>query len=220
MSDVSRMNETAESDLRSGRLPVGKVREVPVEWLRPTQMAVGMRAVKYKRRKIEHRAKQIEKVINAKPIPTVRGPGGELFIVDHHHFGLALWHHGIDRACIRVIEDSSALAAADFWRAMEASGRVYLYDEEGERVTPRRLPTWLHGLRHDPFRDIAWTVREAGGFQKSPTPYAEFQWANFFRDRISLPMVRRNYDAAIERAIRLCRSREASGLPGYAASCR
>lgn len=196
--------------------PLGKVRRVPVEWLRPTQMVVGMRAVKFKRHKIEERStKRIEKVLSGKPIPTVRGPGNELFIVDHHHFGLALWQSGVETAYIRVIDDISALSASQFWRRMEANGRVYLYDEEGQRVSPDRLPTWLHGLRHDPFRDIAWAVREAGGFSKSPEPFAEFRWANYFRDHISIRAVRRNYEGAIAKALALTRSREARALPGY-----
>jgi hypothetical protein len=196
--------------------PLGKVRQVPVEWLRPTQMAVGMRAVKFKRRKIEQRGgKRIEKVLSGKPIPTVRGPNNELFIIDHHHFGLALWQSGVESAYVRVIDDISALSASQFWRRMEANGRVYLYDEEGRRISPDRLPTWLHGLRHDPFRDIAWAVREAGGFSKSPEPFAEFQWANYFRDHIPIRTVRRNYEGAIAKAMALTRSRDARALPGY-----
>lgn len=196
--------------------PLGKVRRVPVEWLRPTQMVVGMRAVKFKRHKIEERSsKRIEKVLSGKPIPTVRGPDNELYIIDHHHFGLALWQSGVESAYVRVIEDISTLSRNQFWRRMEANRHVYLYDEEGQRIQPEHLPTWLHGLRHDPFRDIAWTVREAGGFSKSPEPFAEFRWANFFRDHIPVSVVRRNYDGAIARALALTRSHDARDLPGY-----
>lgn len=196
--------------------PLGNVRRVPVEWLRPTQMVVGMRAVKFKRRKIEERStKRIEKVLSGKPIPTVRGPDNELYIVDHHHFGLALWQSGVESAYVRVIDDISALPRRQFWRRMEASGRVYLFDEEGQRISPEHLPTCLRGLRHDPFRDIAWAAREEGGFAKSPEPFAEFRWANFFRDRIPASLVLGNYDRAISKALKLCRSREAGGLPGY-----
>lgn len=193
--------------------------QVPIDSLRPTQMAVGMRSVKHKRRRLESGGrKRVEKLVSGRPIPAVRGPDGNLFIIDHHHFGLALWHAEIKRAFAIVIDDKSGLSQAEFWRHMEAEGRLYPFDEEGRRIKPSGLPTGLHELRHDPFRDLAWEVREAGGFRKSKVPYAEFQWAGFFRDRISLAAVRRDHDDAVVKALKLCRGRAASHLPGYLGS--
>lgn len=204
----------------SSRRLMGDLVLVPIESLRPTQMSVGMRAVVSKRRKFESRAskrKRMEKVIAERPIPAVRGPGGELFIIDHHHFGLALWQADVEHAYARVIGDLSNLSPTTFWRRMEFEGRLYPFDEEGRRVRPALLPTCLHGMRHDTFRDLAWSVREAGGFRKSPVPYAEFAWANFFRTRITSGAVERNRDAAVEKALLLCRGRLAADLPGYIA---
>ena len=193
-----------------------KTIRVPLDSLRPTQMSVGMRSVKHKRRRLESRsAKSFERLLTGRPIPAVRGPGGELFIVDHHHFGLALWHAEVEHAWARVIDDKSRLSPAVFWRRMEAEGRLYPYDEEGRRIAPTALPLGLHELRHDPYRDLAWEVREAGGFVKSQIAYAEFHWANFFRQRIRLATVRRNHEAAVEKALRIARSRAAAKLPGY-----
>jgi hypothetical protein len=191
---------------------------MPIAMLRPTQMAVGMRSVKCKRRKIEDqvdRRKRLEKALTRRPIPVVRGAGNELFMVDHHHFGLALWQAEVESAYVRVIEDISSLSQAEFWRQMETDGRAYPYDEDGRRVRPEHLPRRLHGLRDDPFRDLAWEVREAGGYIKTRTPYAEFQWANLFREHIKHASVRRKTASAFERAMKLCRSNEAVGLPGY-----
>lgn len=193
---------------------------VPVESLRPTQMAVGMRAVTSKRRKIESRVsnpKRARKVLSSKPIPAVKGPGGELFMIDHHHFGLALWQAEFDCAYARIIDDRSAMAPDDFWQSMEADNCLYPFDEGGQRVEPSKLPIWLHALRHDPYRDLAWEVRESGGFRKVRVPFAEFRWANYFRDRIALSLVRRNYKAAFDVALDLCRTNAASRLPGFVA---
>ena len=201
---------------RRGKL--GELLLVPIETLRPTQVSVGMRAVVSKRRKFESRAskrKRMEKIISSRPIPAVRGPGGELFMIDHHHFGLALWQAEVEHAYARVIEDISDLTLSAFWRRMEFEGRLYPYDEEGRRIKPSHLPTCLHALRHDPFRDLAWVVREAGGFRKSMIPYAEFAWANFFRTRIPAGTVERNHDSAVDRAMRLSRCRAAVDLPGF-----
>lgn len=181
-------------------------------------MAVGMRSVTYKRRKLESRAgkrKRLEKLLSKRPIPAVRGPGGELFMIDHHHFGLALWQADIENAYARVIDDISSLSRAAFWRRMEADGRLYLFDEDGHRSALDRLPTCLWDLRDDPYRDLAWEVREAGGFRKSPVPYAEFRWANFFRDRITLASMRRDYESAIVKAKKMARRQGAAELPGF-----
>ena len=179
-------------------------------------MAVGMRSVKVKQRKLENRSdKRIEKILSGRPIPAVRGPGGELFIIDHHHFGLALCNAEFEKAYAKVIDDKSSLDPAMFWRRMESDGRLYPYDENGCRVAPEEMPTRLEELRHDPFRDLAWKVREEGGFHKSAIPYAEFQWANFFRERIKPALVRRNRDSAMGKALKLSRSRSAADLPGY-----
>lgn len=196
----------------------GEIRLVPIELLRPTQMSVGMRAVTYKRRKLEDvlgSRKRVEKLLGKRPIPAVSGPGGELFIVDHHHFGLALWQAEVEVAYARIIDDLSSFDTEDFWARMEAVGRLYPFDENGERVAPSRLPTWLYALRHDPYRDLAWEAREGGGFAKVATPYAEFRWADFLRSRISLGALRRDWDAAADRAVKLCRSRAAIGMPGF-----
>lgn len=177
-------DETAQ---RRNRMAVGALLQAPLEALRPTQMAVGMRSVTRKQRKVENRAgkrKKIEKLLCKRPIPAVRGPDGALFIVDHHHFGLALCLAQVKTAYVHVIDDISQLSRHAFWQRMEAEGRLYPYDEFGRRIPPSLLPTSLHALRHDPFRDLAWEVREAEGFDKAPEPYAEFHWANFFREQI------------------------------------
>lgn len=190
----------------------------PLEALRPTQMSVGMRAVTHKRRKFERRIKKFKGLDNAlrrRPIPAVRGPRGELFIVDHHHLGLALWQAEIQNAYVRVIGDFSGLRMPHFWQRMQSHGWLHPFDEEGRPVAPYSLPSWLHAMRHDPFRDLAWEVREAGGFEKSHTPFAEFRWAHYFRARISLAAIREDPSAVLNEAMKLARTRAAADLPGW-----
>src|SRR5262249_15226064 len=74
------------------RVARGRLLSVPLEELRPTQMAVGMRAVEAKREKVERRARSLRKLrryLENRPIPAVRGPNDDLFIIDHHHLSLA-----------------------------------------------------------------------------------------------------------------------------------
>jgi hypothetical protein len=177
-----------------------------------------MRAVAAKREKVERRARKANKIarfLERKPIPAVRGPGDFLYIIDHHHLSLALWQTQVDHAYVEIVDDLSRLTRERFWARMEDEGRLHPFDEAGRRIDPERLPSRLTGLRNDPYRDLAWSVREYGGFEKNEAPYSEFFWASFFRSRITLGAVRSDYDWAVSRAIKLARTGEAAALPGY-----
>ncbi len=191
---------------------------VPLEDLRPTQMAVGMRAVAAKREKVERRAKSTRKLrrfLENRPIPAVRGPNDDFFILDHHHLSLALLKSDVDEAFINVVGDLSHLPRKRFLQKMASLGLLHAYDGHGRPVSPTKLPESLNDLRSDIYRDLAWSVREAGGFAKTGKPYAEFRWADFFRTRITRSTVRRDFDYAHDRAMWLARSREAVRMPGY-----
>lgn len=191
---------------------------VPLEALRPTQAVVGMRAVAAKREKVAsrtHKRKKMQRFLEKRPIPAFLGPGESYFIVDHHHLSLALWQSEIDEVFVRAISDFSSLAPGAFWRAMTAIGCAHLYDEDGHRIAPSQLPRTICDLRPDHYRDLAWSVREEGGFEKTREPYAEFRWAEYFRRHIPLGAIRRDYDKALDRALLLSRDHEARRLPGY-----
>ena len=47
-------------------------------------------------------------------------------------------------------------------------------------------PTHIKDLAFDPYRSLAWNVREHHGYVKNTMPFPEFKWANFFRTRILL----------------------------------
>jgi hypothetical protein len=199
----------------------GHLESVPLAELRPTQMAVGMRAVEVKRRKIErHTAsnKKLRRYLEKRPVPAVLGPDEEHYIIDHHHLSLALWQSQVDEVFVRVVSDLSDMPKRDFLQAMAALGWLHAYDANGRKICPTRLPATLDQLRFDRHRDLAWSVREAGGFTKADIPYAEFAWANFFRERIPVSTLDRDFELAHARAMRLARSRDARHLPG--ALCR
>lgn len=195
----------------------GHPEPVPLAELRPTQMAVGMRAVEMKRRKIErHTAstKKLRRYLEKRPVPAVLGPDEEPYIIDHHHLSLALWQSQVDEVFVRIVSDLSDMPRRNFLRSMAALGWLHAYDAKGRKICPTRLPATLDQLRFDRHRDLAWSVREAGGFEKVDIPYAEFAWANFFRERIPISVLNRDFDTAHERAMRLARSTDARYLPG------
>lgn len=189
---------------------------VPIDELRPTQVAVGMRAVAAKRKRLARSKKRkLHRYLARRPVPAVLGPADELYIVDHHHLSLALVQSNVSNALVQIIDDYSALSPQRFWHVMEQQGLVYPFDERGERVPLSRMPRDMSGLRADPYRDLAWSVREAGGFKKSRAPYSEFRWAEFFRTTIPTRIVDDDYERAVELATKLARSPAAAGLPGY-----
>src|SRR5690606_3534568 len=102
---------------------------------------------------------------------------------------------------------------AAFWAAMEAEGRAYLFDERGQRVRASRMPSHLSALRADPYRDIAWSLRESGAFKKLAVPFSEFRWAAFFRARIPDDLVVEDYQRALQLAALLTTTKAASTLP-------
>lgn len=62
----------------------------------------------------------------------------------------------------------------------------------------------LDKLIDDPYRSLTGHVRNAGGYDKTPTAFAEFVWTDFFRRTIPIEDLRANFRAALRRA-----------LPGY-----
>ena len=165
------------------------VQSVAVKALRPTQIAVGMKLVKAKRKGLrarERKPHELVQFILENPIRVVAGPGKFLFVVDHHHLALALLDEGFDTAPVVVLDDLSTLAMPEFWKQMEAKGWVHPFDGKGRKRPLRNIPRKVRKLEDDPYRSLAGFVRESGGFLKTQTPYAEFLWANFYRKQIRL----------------------------------
>jgi hypothetical protein len=58
--------------------------------LRPTQMTVGMREVKEKRKRWRaHKSKKRAELLGRRMIPVVLGPDKNHYVIDHHHMARA-----------------------------------------------------------------------------------------------------------------------------------
>src|ERR1700738_1320294 len=74
---------------------------IPILSLRPTQMTVGMREVKEKRKRLreywkEHKSKKKQgEFLGRHMIPVVLGPDKRNYVVDHHHLARALHEEGV-----------------------------------------------------------------------------------------------------------------------------
>src|SRR5665213_2286519 len=93
---------------------------LPTAALRPTQPTVGYRDVARKRAAWrEHSKIHGESFLRSHLIPTVLGPQGEHYAIDHHHLARALHEEGFVNLGVRVVADLSMLSAAAFWRFLE-----------------------------------------------------------------------------------------------------
>jgi hypothetical protein len=193
-----------------------KLHESPIHDLRPTQLTVGMIEVQDKKTHLAAMtAADQTAFMQAHPIPAVMGPGGKLYITDHHHLGRAALEAGVVTGYFIVEADLSSHGLDDFWKAMDDSLWVHPLDEHGVRHYYASIPDHLEKLIDDPYRSLAGCVRNAGGYDKTPTAFAEFVWADFFRRHIPVEDLHANFQAAVQAAIPLAKSKFAKTLPGY-----
>jgi hypothetical protein len=190
--------------------------ESPLGRLHPTQLTVGMIEVKEKK---HHLAKldagERSRFMAEHLVPVIVGPDGKFFITDHHHLGRAAFEAGLEVACVQVEADLSSLAGDAFWKEMDERGWVHPLDQNGVRHRYDRIPHHLDGLVDDVYRSLAGYVRAQGGYEKTPSPFAEFVWADFFRRLISAEDVEADFDATVSLAIPLAKSERAKGMPGF-----
>ena len=188
-----------------------------IDELHPTQLAVGMEEVREKEHKFKKMdGNELEKYEKENPEPVVAGPGGTLYIIDHHHLALALSEIGVNKTYCTEEADYSSLGTSAFWAKMDEKKWVYAYDEYG--VGPRpysQIPSNVTGLKDDPYRSLAGAVRSAGGYDKTDKPFAEFKWADFFRNQFSRKDLNNDFDGCVKKAVKLAHSSAASDLPGY-----
>jgi hypothetical protein len=185
--------------------------------LRPTQFAVGMAEVKHRIEKIsglEHG--QLHDYVHEHKVPVVLGPKGRMYLVDHHHLVRACWEARHFEVPVHVVADLSKHSLHEFWKQMERSSWLHLYDQLGNGPhDPVHLPDSIRGVADDPYRSLAWLVRERGGFEKSAVPFSEFSWAQYFRTALKAHPAFDSIDEALTEALRVSHLPAAKHLPGY-----
>lgn len=202
-------------------LAVGSPCRVLPRALHPTQFALGMEEVRYRAAKLRAMTTlECHDYLAAREAPLVIGPQSEPYLVDHHHLARAMLQ-AAPRHCLhaRIIARWGELASSAFWRRMEARHWVWRFDGHGRG--PRavsRLPRTLAQLGDDPYRSLAWAIRERGAVQKVVMPFAEFRWAMWLRARY--PHRTGNFAADAAACAELARERGARRLPGWIGETR
>ena len=189
---------------------------VAITDLRPTQITVGMREVKAKRKRWrETGEKKGGKFLGSHMIPVILGPKKRGYVIDHHHLARALHDEGQKDVAVTVIADLSKLELDAFWTVMDNRSWMHPFDAEGVRRHYKDIPKSVTELVDDPFRSLAGELRRAGGFAKDTTPFSEFLWADFLRRSMKRKTVERDFEHAVEKALALAKSMAADYLPGW-----
>ncbi len=186
--------------------------------LHPLQGALGRRQVEEHRAWIEAHRDQAWEDLKRDPIKVVAGPGGQLFILDHHHTAEAWRGLGASDLFCEVSARPFA-SEADFWAGLQRDHLVRLADAQGRPVTPAELPQTLDAMPDDPYRTLAGRLRRAKAFCRpnDDKEFFEFRWADWLRRRPELPpdAVRAAPDNMLAVAERVVDKAAGDAPPGY-----
>jgi hypothetical protein len=193
-----------------------RVKPFPIKELRPTQITVGMREVKEKRKRWrEQSGKKGADFLGKHMIPVVLGPKDRHYVIDHHHLARALHEEGVPDVDVAVVANLSKLEPDAFWFVLDNLNLMHPFDDKGVRRSYTDIPKSVSELIDDPFRSLAGELRRAGGFAKDTLPFSEFLWADFLRRQMKRKAVEDNFDHALEKALQLAKTQDANYLPGW-----
>jgi len=171
---------------------VGDICTVAAADLIPTQFALGYAEVECKTTLLnEMTSSEVVKYLSdpKRFIPIVSGYNG-FYMTDGHHLVRSVIDADIDDSVkvmyCNVTEEWSQLAEEIFFQVMIENKCVWLYDEKGVQPIPPEYFPPTESLLNDPFRSLAWMVRNNGGYAKSPIYFSDFMWGNYFRANLQL----------------------------------
>ena len=112
------------------------LKPVAIADLRPTQMTVGIREVKEKRKRWRDESKEKgAEFLGKHMIPVVLGPKDRHYVIDHHHLARALHEEGVEEILVTVVKNLRTLEPDSFWFVLDNHSWMHSYDDEG-RLRP------------------------------------------------------------------------------------
>ena len=191
--------------------------------LKPMQIPAGMLEVQDKAKDLRAmKNKELEAWLKERSVPFIEDYKGRKRPVDHHHEARAAWEADQDEIYAhRYLDDElharlKALPRDQFYAVTRAMGLFYDRDQFGAGPhDPNHLPEDVRSMADDSFRSVAWQVRKRGGYDKTAVPFAEFQWAQYFRERVKTYPTRADFEAAVIEAMKIVHDAAAKNLPGW-----
>lgn len=173
---------------------IGSLCSIEAADLLPTQALVGNLEVACKTARYQSMStKDLDKYLVGQVVPVVLGPEG-FYMTDKHHTVRALLEAGGDVAASLVVANltldlSRATSMSAFWSLMLVNDQMWLYDDRGRApINPSLVPSTPLRMVNDPYRSLAWAVRNNGGYAQLPLPFQDFQYALFMRQNNILPL--------------------------------
>ena len=198
-------------DARPGEFAI-----LPIEMLHPSQEDLGFLALSYKSELIDNlvresalrpeRASVLRAYLENNPIP-IANVDGRPVIADHHHLLAALHAKGIREVLTTIVEPSTVDPARLAW------------------VRAQRDFVHVGDLKNNPNRSLATLVRDLGYVKKTGKHHEEFEWAEYYRDRLKnehqievteamlLDVEQRG--RVLKLAVAFAKDARAKDLPGY-----
>ena len=191
--------------------------EVEVRSLRPTQITVSMVHVNEARAQLRMALArhQLRDFLTWREVRGVRGPRGEVYVIDPHSIARALVDEGVERCLVLIEQDLSGVVSDRFWVAMERKGWVLPVDAAGRRRAYSAVPRDFFLLEDDPYRTLALRIRDAGATNEWEGGAAEVAWAGFLRLHVSAAQAAAGDEATLRTAPDRARSEAARRLPGW-----
>lgn len=192
------------------------LQDIAIADLHPTQLTLGFAEVEARKHKMAKLSeKELEGLLEKKAVPYVRGPGGVLYMVDHHHFCRIMLELGRSRVKLgECRKDWSDMALHPFWEKMERKGLCWPIDIDGNRRPCVKIPDHVRDLTDNPWRTLARGVRDRA-YRDDDTPFQEFMWGNYYRSFMTTRLLDADIALAEGLAIQVSRLDEAQDLPGY-----
>lgn len=203
----------AAAELCEPGTPKGEKCRIAIRDIRPTQFGVGMVDVRAKREEFRQGKKHAKNYLKENRAKIVIGPGGKYYLIDRHHLTRAAYMEGRAETYAEIVDNLAHMDEVKFWKTMEERRWVRLSDETGKARKLAELPRHIKDLKDDPYRSLAWVIRQSDAFRKTEIPFAEFEWADYFRKRI--PIEPGKWDEAVKEAIRLATMQGTKHLPGH-----
>lgn len=203
--------------------PEPKAKKTPVLDLKPMQIPAGMFEVQEKAKDLrELGKKETEAWEKERSIPVLEDYKNRKRPVDHHHEARATWEAGKEEVYTHNYFDDEmharikALPRDKYYAVTRAMGLFYDRDQFGVGPhDPNHLPEDVRSMADDPFRSVAWAVRKRGGYDKTAIPFAEFAWAQYFRERVATYPTRADFEKTVREALAIAHDAAARDLPGW-----
>lgn len=208
----------ARAELCTEEYLAGEKCRLQIKDLHPTQSDVGMAEVNFRRgrfHELKDHKKALRSFLKKNRLRVVIGPAGEFFLIDGHHRATAMVKEHLSDVYVRIEANFKGTDPEKFWQTMEKKKWTWLKDRAGNNVLPEQLPRRIGALGDNPYRSLAWAVMRSQAVRDSNIPFAEFEWAEYFRQHIRPQDIEKDFDAAVAKAVDLALDTKARYLPGY-----